>query len=368
MNTPTMTASKFGPVPALRHLFPGTRWEWLYGAAWLVITLAIYSGQARWDKLALFSCLFLAAAIGQAGAYSLRWLLPRKAGWLWCWLAQPFLWFGAAAAATQAYRYFTVQHQLRALSDLQMFGSALVFVVLVVTIPLLVSRREARVLQMAELQRAAMQAELKSLQAQVEPHFLYNTLANTRYLARHAPERAVEMLDHLIAYLRTALPDMRTPTSTLGRECELAGHYLALMEIRFGERLSTRIDCPDALRAMQVPPMMLMSLVENAVQHGVEPKPGQVRVSVVAAVREGQLYITVRDDGAGLQQGLPVLGSGVGLRNVRERLQALYEGKAGFELRQAVDGATEAELRLPAERTVEPAQELAQEPAREARA
>ncbi|XLZ72584.1 histidine kinase [Massilia sp. SR12] len=353
MNHPTMTASKFGPVPALRQLFPGTRWEWLYGAAWLLITLGIYSGRARWDKLALFSCLVLAAALGQAGAYSLRWLLPKEAGWVWCWLAQPFLWLGAGTAATQAYRFSTAHYQLRALSDLHMFGSAAAFVVLVVTIPLMISRRDARVLQMAELQRAAVQAELKSLQAQVEPHFLYNTLANTRYLARHAPERAVEMLDHLIAYLRTALPDMRTPTSTLGRECELVGHYLALMEIRFGERLSTRIDCPDALRAAQVPPMMLMSLVENAVQHGVEPKPGQVRVSVMAAEHAGQLHITVRDDGAGLQQGLPVLGSGVGLRNVRERLQALYEGRAAFELRQAADGATEAELRLPLEQLQE---------------
>lgn len=349
MNTQDMTASKFGPAPALRQLFPGTRWEWLYGAAWLLITLAIYSGKTRWDKLALFSCLLLAAGIGQAGAYSLRWLLPKKVGWVWCWLAQPLLWFGAAIVATEAYLYFTALHQLRALNGIQMFGSALAFVVLVVTIPLLVSRREARVLQISELQRAAVQAELKSLQAQVEPHFLYNTLANTRYLARHAPERAVEMLDHLIAYLRTALPDMRTPTSTLGRECELAGHYLALMEIRFGERLSTRIDCPDTLRDAQVPPMMLMSLVENAVQHGVEPKPGQVRVSVAAAEQDGQLSITVRDDGAGLQQAVPVVGSGVGLRNVRERLQALYEGKAGFELRQAADGATEAVLRLPLE-------------------
>jgi sensor histidine kinase YesM len=159
------------------------------------------------------------------------------------------------------------------------------------------------------------------------------------------------MLDHLIAYLRTALPDMRTPDSTLGRECDLAGHYLALMEIRFGARLVTKIDCPEWLRELPVPPMMLMSLVENAVRHGVEPKPGDVRVSVTAAASgDGRLAIVVRDDGAGLlgQQGTALLGSGVGLRNVRERLQALYGANAAFELRRAADGATEAELILPA--------------------
>jgi len=226
------------------------------------------------------------------------------------------------------------------------------FGILVAVVPLLYAQRQANALRVSELERAALSAELKSLQAQVEPHFLYNTLANTRYLARHAPERAVEMLDHLIAYLRTALPDMRTSSSTLGRECDLAGHYLSLMEIRFGSRLVTAIDCPDGLRGLPVPPMMLMSLVENAVQHGVEPKPGAVRVSVNAALRgDGRLEIVVRDDGAGLQrgQGVALLGSGVGLRNVRERLQALYGGQAAFELRQAADGATEAELLLPAE-------------------
>ncbi|KRC00708.1 hypothetical protein ASE26_22140 [Duganella sp. Root198D2] len=316
----------------------------------LVAGLAVFAGS--YDRLALFGALLLDAAIVLAGAHALRWMLPPKAGWTWCWAAQPLLQLIAAVVAMQAYIKGTGYFLLLALSPAQMLGSALAFGTVVLAVPLMYAHRQARALEISELQRAALQAELKSLQAQVEPHFLYNTLANTRYLARHAPERAVEMLDHLIAYLRTALPDMRTSSSTLARECELAGHYLALMEIRFGARLATRLDCPGDLGSLPVPPMMLMSLVENAVQHGVEPKPGAVCVSVAAALRgDGRLGIIVRDDGGGLQrgQGTTLLGSGVGLRNVRERLQALYGGRAAFELRQAADGATEAELLLPVE-------------------
>lgn len=341
-----------GPQAALRQLLSVSWREGASSAAMflLVAGYAVFAGS--YDRLALFGALLLDAAIVLAGAQALRWLLPPKAGWTWCWAAQPLLQLIAAVVAMQAYTKGTGHFLLLALSPAQMLGSALVFGTIVLTVPLMYAHRQARALEISELQRAALQAELKSLQAQVEPHFLYNTLANTRYLARHAPERAVEMLDHLIAYLRTALPDMRTSSSTLARECELAGHYLALMEIRFGERLTTRIDFPEVLGKLLVPPMMLMSLVENAVQHGVEPKPGAVCVSVAAALRgDGRLGIVVRDDGAGLQreQGAVLLGSGVGLRNVRERLQALYGEQATFELRQAADGATEAELLLPVE-------------------
>jgi len=341
------------PEAALRQTVAINWRESSISAGMLLLVAALALLTHSYARLALFGALLLDAGIVLAGAQLLRLLLPRNAGWNWCWAAQPLLLLAGAVAAMQAYAAITGAYLLVALSPLQMLCSALAFGFAVLTVPLLFAQRQARALEISELQRAAVQAELKSLQAQVEPHFLYNTLANTRYLARHAPERAVEMLDHLIAYLRTALPDMRMPSSTLGRECELAGHYLALMEIRFGDRLATQVECPDELRDMPVPPMMLMPLVENAVQHGVEPKPGAVCVRVRAAVRgDGRLAIIVRDDGAGLQRepAATVLGSGVGLRNVRERLQALYGGQAAFELRQAADGATEAELLLPIER------------------
>jgi sensor histidine kinase YesM len=213
-------------------------------------------------------------------------------------------------------------------------------------LPLWFARTRAREQQLADLRNAALAAELKALQAQVEPHFLYNTLANTRYLARHQPPRAVEMLEHLIAYLHSALPDMRSQASTLGREFELAGHYLALMAIRFGERLQYRLDCPPDLGPATMPPLLLMTLVENAVRHGVEPKPGTVRIAVTAARKDDVLTIVVADDGAGI--GETTLGSGVGLRNLRQRLQALYGTRAGFVLRRTDDAMTEAVLTLPA--------------------
>ncbi|WP_342119081.1 sensor histidine kinase [Pseudoduganella sp. OTU4001] len=338
-----------GPEAALRQILSMNRTEGRVSAAMFGGSVALPLLSGSYSHLALFGALLLDAALVLAGAQLLRMMLPRGASWTWCWAAQPLLLLTGAVPAVLAYGRLTEAYLLMALSPVQMLGSALAFGAAILTIPLLFARRQARALEISELQRAAVQAELKSLQAQVEPHFLYNTLANTRYLVRHAPDKAVVMLDHLIAYLRTALPDMRTPASTLGRECELAGHYLGLMEIRFGSRLRTRIDCPDALREISVPPMMLMSLVENAVQHGVEPKPGAVSVSVVAAMCGDRLSVTVRDDGAGLQQDAPVLGSGVGLRNVRDRLHALYGEKAAFALRQAADGATEAELLLPVE-------------------
>ena len=144
---------------------------------------------------------------------------------------------------------------------------------------------------------------------------------------------------------------MRSQASALGREFELAGHYLALMAIRFGERLQYRLDCPSDLAAVPMPPLLLMTLVENAVRHGVEPKPGTVRIAVTVGREHGVLTIVVADDGAGI--GETTLGSGVGLRNLRERLQALYGTRAGFVLRRGDGGLTEAVLTLPATAPIE---------------
>src|SRR5471032_1227001 len=231
------------------------------------------------------------------------------------------------------------------LGDVQIAAIVLAFGALVLALPLFLAQSQARTLHLADLRQAALSAELKALQAQIEPHFLYNTLANTRYLARHDPDKAVQMLDHLIAYLHSALPDMRRAMSTLEREFTLAEHYLALMAIRFGARLSYRLDYPPELGAATLPPLMLMSLVENAVRHGVEPKPGAVHVAVSAAMDGERLSIVVQDDGAGLQAG--VLGNGVGLRNLRQRLEALYAGRATFALLGADGHPTRARLHLP---------------------
>ncbi|MFZ6777737.1 sensor histidine kinase [Undibacterium sp. Ji83W] len=275
---------------------------------------------------------------------SLR-LFSKCRNWLWIWCCLLSLTALTVWIAVRTYHWWVDAHELHGLNTLQAFASTIVFSGVLLGWPLWRVQIQSRDLQIANLKQLALAAELKALQAQVEPHFLYNTLANSRYLARHDPDKAVQMLDHLIAYLQSALPDLRSPMSTVEREFELAEHYLALMAIRFGERLSFQMHFLPGLNNVSLPPMMLMSLVENAVQHGVECQPGQVKIMLQAREQAGRLYITVSDDGAGLQQ--KVLGSGVGLRNLRQRLHALYGDKASFELRMEADQLTMAELILP---------------------
>ena len=311
--------------------------------------------------------LLLAAALG-AGAFYLRrfaWIglfgavmLPllaasslvpfaqRLAGWIGAWAGLLVATAIGAALALPLYHWWSVALASGSLPDQQLLACAFGISTAILGLPLWHSQIRQRAAQMAALRHAALASELKALQAQVEPHFLYNTLANARYLARNDPERAAQMLEHLIAYLHSALPDLRAAASTVGRECELAGHYLALMQVRFGERLLYMVDCPPALAEVSMPPLLLMTLVENAVQHGVEPQPGAVAVSIEVAQREGGIRILVRDDGAGIAP--VVLGSGVGLRNVRERLQALYGGRATFQLAARAGGGADAMLVLPA--------------------
>jgi signal transduction histidine kinase len=347
------------PAAALLRLAGCSARQAAVSAVLLAVLLTLAWRMHAYAWLALFAALLLVAAAGVAGLLLVRLMLPvdtagrahagsgghEPAGWAWTWAGLLAALAGGAGLSALVYRALASAYKFPSLGDGQMFGSALAFGGLVLALPLVHAQRQAQALHLASLKQAALAAELKSLQAQVEPHFLYNTLANTRYLARHEPEKAVQMLDHLIGYLHTALPDMRTPASTLGREFELADHYLALMAIRFGARLSYEVVVPPGLQGAAMPPLMLMSLVENAVRHGVEAKPGEVSVRLSAARAGDSLHVLVADSGAGLAQA--VFGSGVGLRNVRERLFALYGTSAGFELRTGGSGQTEAELRLP---------------------
>jgi signal transduction histidine kinase len=330
-----------GCTRAIRRLYGCT---WRQGLLSLLCLALVAGGALLLQRYALFA-LFVAIVVPGFVACASLLLAARRLGWTG---ATALLLCATGAAAwvvLPAYQGALAAWDVHALPDQQLLACVFGVNVAVLGLPLWFARTRARAQQLADLRNAALAAELKALQAQVEPHFLYNTLANTRYLARHQPPRAVEMLEHLIAYLHSALPDMRSETSTLGREFELAGHYLALMAIRFGERLQYRLDCPPALAAVSMPPLLLMTLVENAVRHGVEPKPGTVRIAVTAGREQGLLTIIVADDGAGI--GDTTLGSGVGLRNLRERLQALYGTRAGFVLRRGDAGLTEAVLTLP---------------------
>jgi hypothetical protein len=173
-------------------------------------------------------------------------------------------------------------------------------------------------------------AKLSLLHAQVEPHFLYNTLASAQLLTRSDPAKADRMLGNLITYLRTSIPRTEGAMSTLGEELERAQAYLEILRIRMGDRLSVQIQVPDALKATPMPPMMLQTLVENAIKHGLEPLPSGGTVWLIARASEGRVSLTVADDGRGFSEDGG--GTGIGLRNVRERLRLAYGDAASFSI------------------------------------
>src|SRR5918993_1794536 len=173
-------------------------------------------------------------------------------------------------------------------------------------------------------------AKLSLLHAQVEPHFLYNTLASAQYLTRSDPALADEMLGNLITYLRHSLPRTDDSLSTLGEELDRARAYLDILRIRMGPRLGLQIDVPTYLLDVAFPPMMLQTLIENAIKHGLEPRTGGGTVWILATEADGRVSVTVADDGLGFtEQGS---GTGVGLRNVRERLRLAYGNTASFAI------------------------------------
>lgn len=189
-------------------------------------------------------------------------------------------------------------------------------------------------------------AKLGLLHAQVEPHFLYNTLGSAKYLIKSDPVRAEEMLDNLILYLRHSLPRTGDSLSTLGDELERARAYLDILQIRMGARLKTQIEVPDALKSVPFPTMMLQTLVENSIKHGLEPKSGGGTVWILARANEQGVAVTVADDGGGF--GTATAGTGIGLKNVRERLKLAYGETAAFTIVSNFPAGVAATITVPA--------------------
>jgi histidine kinase/histidine kinase/DNA gyrase B/HSP90-like ATPase len=214
--------------------------------------------------------------------------------------------------------------------------------------------RSRAALRMAELKRKeaeysrmsqqVTEAKLSALQAQVEPHFLYNTLASVQALTEVDPARASAMTGHLIQYLRNALPKMRESVSTVGQEVELVRAYLNILQMRMGKRLAFTIDVPPELADAPFPPLMLPSLVENAIKHGLEPQRegGEVRIRAEGA--DGRLRMIVSDTGRGFSD---TPGAGVGLANIRERLAAMYGGEARLTLEANTPQGVVATIEVP---------------------
>lgn len=189
-------------------------------------------------------------------------------------------------------------------------------------------------------------AKLSLLHAQVEPHFLYNTLASAQLLTRSDPARADQMLGHLILYLRHSLPRTDDELSTLGAELERALAYLEILKIRMGPRLSVEVDVPENLRATPLPSMMLQTLVENAIKHGLEPRTGGGTVWIRARRNDDIVSVTVADDGDGFNT--KTSGTGIGLKNVRERLRLAFSGKAALSVVANFPAGVAATITVPA--------------------
>jgi signal transduction histidine kinase len=203
----------------------------------------------------------------------------------------------------------------------------------------------------AELERQLSEAKLVALSAQIEPHFLFNTLASIQYLIRNDTNKAGEMTSDLIRYLRLALPRMKEATARLTDELDLVRAYLGIMQIRMGSRLQFTIDSPNDLSDVQIPTMTLITLVENAIKHGLEQKPNGGAINL-AASRDAydplNLRLEVADTGGGFSTAAS--GTGIGLANIRERLNTLYGTAARLELEANQPSGVKAILIFPIEK------------------
>lgn len=221
------------------------------------------------------------------------------------------------------------------------FGAALL------GLPLLQGLRRLRALRRVEQDRARLRAELQMLQAQIEPHFLFNTLATLRSFIRQGSDQSLPLLDAVSGLFDIALTRARQAESTLGEECQIVEHYLAIMALRLGGRLRYRIDVDASLQDLPLPPLMLQPLVENAIQHGIEPSEagGEVRLT---AERDGAgLRLRVVNSGCPLRPDAGPAGHGLALANLRQRLRALHGDAASLTLASNADGLTAACLTLP---------------------
>jgi signal transduction histidine kinase len=203
-------------------------------------------------------------------------------------------------------------------------------------------------LERSEFERNALDARMRLLQAQVEPHFLFNTLANVRELVDSGSPQASAVLDNLIAYLRAAVPRLHETATTMGQEIELVRAYLEVMHMRMPDRLQFTLLADDAALPLNCPPMTLLTLVENAVRHGIDPSEEGGRIEVRVRLKDGRCRAEVIDTGIGLEHAGN--GLGTGLPNLRERLQLAFGGDAQLRLSPLQPHGVCAEVDFPAQR------------------
>ena len=196
-------------------------------------------------------------------------------------------------------------------------------------------------------ERDATEARLRLLQSQLEPHMLFNTLANLRALIAIDPPAAQQMVDRMNDYLRATLNSSRATQHPLAAEFERLRDYLELMAIRMGPRLAYTLHLPPELAALPLPPLLLQPLVENAIQHGLEPRVQGGQIAVEAAREGDRLVLTVRDSGMGMDPAAPPRAGSFGLAQVRERVASAYGGRGQVTLQSSPDTGTRVRLELP---------------------
>jgi len=206
----------------------------------------------------------------------------------------------------------------------------------------------------SEAQRLAVESQLRLLRAQLDPHMLFNTLANLRSLVDVDPQMAQTMIDQLIVYMRSTLAASRDAATTLRNEFAQLRAYLEIMSLRMGPRLTYRLELPEALQQTPIPPMLLQPLLENAIKHGIEPQIGNGRIEVEARRENGDIEISITDSGLGLppsddlENPADPARSSYGLVHVRERLRAFYGERARLRLEAHSPHGVRALVRIPA--------------------
>ena len=210
------------------------------------------------------------------------------------------------------------------------------------------NRRLAAEKQQSDASRQLVETRLRVLQAQIEPHFLFNTLASAQQLAQKGAPDAAKLIGHLVRFLRTSIPSMRDDSTPLKHEFEQIAAYLAIMQTRMGDRLSFSVSAAPDVESFALPPALVMTLAENAIKHGIEPAEAGGRIDVNAALAKDTVVITVADTGVGLTLVQnKEHGSGMGLSNITQRLQVIYGGSAQLRLEQNSPGGCIATLTLP---------------------
>jgi signal transduction histidine kinase len=305
----------------------------------------------------LFLAMGLLLAFTAARRWSPSWL-PR---WLPQWMLQVLAVAVAAPIGTVVVYLLDVGGDVAQLTAVPERTAGIVIVSttalvlgLVLTLGALYRERDAQAraqalefaLEREVLERRAVDARLSLLQAQIEPHFLFNTLANVQALVETGSPRAAPVLQSLIDYLRAAMPRLHGEAPTLGNELQLVRAYLDLMLMRMPDRLQYRIEVEPALQTMRFPQMALLTLVENAVRHGIDPSEqgGLIEVGAVRDPAAGRVRVWVRDTGVGMAEAA---SPGTGLTNLRQRLQATFGVQAELLLSEEAPHGVRAEIALP---------------------